>query len=565
MKVTNIKRTIRSTKRLTNIIKVLSKFGFKEIITDLGLDSFSSGKNSSDIPEESNQVDATTSRPVRMRLVLEELGPTYIKLGQILATRPDLIPPEWAQEFKHLQDNCGQVPFDKIEEVLIQEFPARLHQLFSSIDEIPLAAASMAQVHRATLVDGTAVVLKVLRPGNRKLVEEDMALLEWLAQFVEDYFSNLGYSPVAVAAEFSREITKEMNFLQEAQATDKLRRYFEDDPNISFPKVYRDATTRNVLTLEEIKGRPLSSVDPKSLRPEERRKIVANGTDAVFKQCLRYGFFHADPHPGNIFLLPGQKLCFIDCGMTGRLDKKTAEQLIDLVAAISQGDIDKLCRVVVELTDVDPAVTDRRDFRTDAQIMASTFEDADLKQLDITKLLSDFFNMLQRYQIICPSDLIMLTKALTTIDGVAEHFDPSFNVLAHVEPQIMEVVTKRYGFTALRHRMQKSMNDYIGLIENLPLDVQRIMDQVRHNRLTLNLEMKRVEHLADKIDLSSRVMGISMIISALIVGSSILILADSLAKKQGILGIIGIIGLVGSGLYSVGFVASSLLPKKKKK
>jgi len=251
--------------------------------------------------------------------------------------------------------------------------------------------------------------------------------------------------------------------------------------------------------------------------------------------------------------------------MTGRLDKKTAEQLIDLVAAISQGDIDKLCRVVVELTDVDPAVTDRRDFRTDAQIMASTFEDADLKQLDITKLLSDFFNMLQRYQIICPSDLIMLTKALTTIDGVAEHFDPSFNVLAHVEPQIMEVVTKRYGFTALRHRMQKSMNDYIGLIENLPLDVQRIMDQVRHNRLTLNLEMKRVEHLADKIDLSSRVMGISMIISALIVGSSILILADSLAKKQGILGIIGIIGLVGSGLYSVGFVASSLLPKKKKK
>ena len=392
-----------------------------------------------------------------------------------------------------------------------------------------------------------------------------MALLEWLAQFVEDYFSNLGYSPVAVAAEFSREITKEMNFLQEAQATEKLRRYFEEDPNISFPKVYRHASTRNVLTMEEIKGRPLSSVDPKSLKAEERRKIVANGTDAVFKQCLRYGFFHADPHPGNIFLLPGQKLCFIDCGMTGRLDKKTAEQLIDLVAAISQGNIDKLCRVVVELTDVDPAITDRRDFRSDAQLMASTFQDADLKQLDITKLLSDFFAMLQRYQIVCPSDLILLTKALTTIEGVAEYFDPSFNVLAHVEPQIKEVVTKRYGFTALRHRMQKSMNDYGDLVENLPLDIQRIMDQVRHNRLTLNIEMKRIEHLADKVDLSSRVMGISMIISALIVGSSILILADSLAKQQGILGVLGIIGLVGAGIYSAGFVASALLPKKKNK
>ncbi len=560
MKVTNIKKTIQSTKRLTNIIKVLSKFGFKEIIVDMGLESFSSGK-----VQEGSQEDQHSSRPVRMRHVLEELGPTYIKLGQILATRPDLIPVEWAEEFKHLQDNCGQVPFSEIEKVLNREFPGRLNQLFASIDEVPLAAASMAQVHRATLKDGTAVVLKVLRPGSSKLVEEDMALLEWLAQFVEDYFSNLGYSPVAVAAEFSRELTKEMNFLQEAQSTDKLRRYFENDPNICFPKVYREVSTRNVLTLEEIKGRALSSVDPMSLTPEERRRIVANGTDAVFKQCLRYGFFHADPHPGNIFLLPGQRLCFIDCGMTGHLDKKTAEQLIDLVASISQGNIDKLCRVVVELTDVDPMVTDRRDFRADAQIMASTFQDADLKQLDITRLLSDFFDMLQRYQITCPSDLILLTKALTTIEGVAEHFDPSFNVLAHVEPQIREVVTKRYGFTALRERMQKSMNEYADLIENLPINAQRIIDQVRHNRLTLNLEMKRIEHLADKVDSSSRLMGISMIISALIVGSSILILADSLAKKPGFLGVVGLVGLIGAGLYSAGFVASFLLPKKKKK
>ncbi len=562
MKIGNINKTIRSTKRLTNIIKVFTKFGFREVIEDLGLDRFYGGKKEHDKVTDYQQNNVST-RPVRMRQVLEELGPTYIKLGQILATRPDLIPPEWANEFKELQNNISPVPFSDIEEVLIQEFPGRLHQLFTSIDKAPLAAASMAQVHRARLADGTDVVIKVLRPGNRKLVEEDITLLEWLAQFVEDYFSNLGYSPVAVAAEFSREITKEMNFLLEAQSTIKLRRLFEDDPNISFPKVFREASTRNVLTLEEIKGRPLSSVDPKSLLPGERRRIVAHGTDAVFTQCLRHGFFHADPHPGNIFLLPGQKLCFIDCGMTGRLDKKTAEQLIDLVAAIIQVDIDKLCRVVVELTDVDPAVTDRRDFRSDLQAMASTFQDADLKQLDITRLLSDFFGMLQRYHIICPSDLIMLTKALTTIEGVSEHFDPSFNVLEHVEPQIREVVSNRYGFSAIRDRVQKSANGYLELLENLPVDIQRILDQIRQKRLTLNLEMKRIEHLADKMDYASRLMGISMIISALIVGSSILILADSLAKKPGFLGIVGVIGLAGAGIYSVGFVASFLMPKKK--
>jgi len=561
MKVTSIHKTIRSTKRLAEIIKVLSRFGFYEIIVDLGLDRFSSKKN--ELPA-SDQDNLASSRPMRMRQVLEELGPTYIKLGQILATRPDLIPPEWCEEFRHLQNNVGAVEFSEIHDVLAAEFPGRLEILFKTIEEKPLAAASMAQVHRATLANGDAVVLKVLRPGTRSLIEEDMALLEWLAQFVESYFSNLGYSPVAVATEFSREITKEMNFLQEALATNRLRRYFDNDPDISFPKVYKETSTRNVLTLEEIKGRPLSSVDPASLTPAERTKIVANGTNAVFKQCLRYGFFHADPHPGNIFLLPGQKLCFIDCGMTGHLDKNTAEQLVDLVAAIIQGDNDKLCRVVIELTDVDPAITDRRDFRADLNIMTSSFQDADLKQLDITKLLSDFFAMLQRYHIICPSDLILLTKALTTIEGVAEHFDPNFNVLAHVEPQIREVVSRRYGFSAIRHRMQSSMNDYMELVETLPSDARRIIDMIRHNRLTLNLEMKRIEHLADKVDSSSRLMGISMIISALIVGSSILILADSLSKKQGFLGIVGLIGLLAAGIYSAGFVVSFLIPKKKK-
>ncbi len=562
MKVTSIHKTIRSTKRLADIVRVLSRFGFREIIVDLGLDRF--GTHQHELPE-GDQPDHASSRPTRMRHVLEELGPTYIKLGQILATRPDLIPPEWAEEFKHLQDNCAQVEFKEIHDVLANEFPGRLESLFSSIEETPLAAASMAQVHRATFHNGDDVVLKVLRPGNRKLVEEDMALLEWLAQFVESYFSNLGYSPVSVAAEFSRELTKEMNFLQEAQSTNRLRRFFENDPNISFPRVYMEASTRNVLTLEEIKGRPLSSLDPKSLTQEERTAIVANGTDAVFKQCLRYGFFHADPHPGNIFLLPGNKLCFIDCGMTGHLDKNTAEQLIDLVAATIQGDIDKLCRVVIELTDIDPAITDKRDFRSEAATLTSNFVDADLKQLDITRLLSDFFSMLQRYHIICPSDLILLTKALTTIEGVAEHFDPTFNVLAHVEPQIREVVSKRYGFSAIRHRMQNSMNNYMELFEGLPVDARRILDQVRHNRLTLNLEMKRLEHVADKVDSASRLMGISMIISALIVGSSILILADSLSKKPGFLGILGLVGLLGAGIYSAGFVASFLMPKKKNK
>lgn len=562
MKITSIKRTIRNTRRLAEIVKVLSKFGFRQLILDTGLNRFLGGSEEIE-PGETLSPQARLPRAVRVRLVLEELGPTFIKFGQILATRPDLIPEEWVTEFKKLQDNCRQVDFSAIHEVLDEEFPGRLAELFSSIDEKPLAAASIAQVHRAKTLDGHSVVIKVLRPGTRDLLEEDMALLETIAQIVEQHFSNLGYSPIAVAKEFSRELLKEINFVVEGQATERLRRYFEDDPQICFPRVFWRATTRSVITLEHIQGRLLSTLDPQDLTGEMRRKIVANGTDAVFRQCLEFGFFHADPHPGNIFLLDDASLCFIDCGMTGQLDRKTTEQLINLVAGVIKGDMDKLCRVVLTLTTVNPAVVESRDFQLELRHLVSQFENTNLKHLNITGLLSDFFAMLQRYKIQCPSDLMLLTKALTTIEGVAEEFDPEFDVLDHVKPQIQAIVMDRYSLRAIRDRIYQTLGSSFELLEELPRDLQRFLDHARHSRFTLNLELKRIEHLSQQIDNSSRLMGIAMIIAALIVGSSILILADALAQDRGIIGTLGILGLILAGANTAAFIISFLLPRKK--
>ncbi len=563
MKITSIKRTIRNTKRLAEIIKVLSAFGFRQLVLDTGLHRIL-GSKKEDIAASVSDQTHNLPAPVRVRMVLEKLGPTFIKLGQILSTRPDLVPAEWANEFKKLQDDCQHIPFAEIYQVLVLEFPGRLDLLFSAIEESPLAAASIAQVHRATMKDGTPVVIKVLRPGTRQLIEEDMALVESLAQLLEQYFSDLGYSPTAVVKEFSRELLKEINLVIEGQSTERLRRYFEDDPNISFPKVYWSATTRNTLTMQEIKGRLLSTVHPEELDQRERRTIVANGTDAVFKQCLRFGFFHADPHPGNIFLLDDGKLCFIDCGMTGQLDRKTTEQLINLVAGVVTGDVDKLCRVVIELTDIDPAVTDDRNFRLELHNLTGHFQNTDLHHLNITVLLSDFFAMLQRYHIQCPGDLMLLTKALTTIEGVAEQLDPTFDVLSHVEPQIQEIVQNRHSIGAIRDRIYKTLTSSLELLEDLPVDLQRFLDHARHSRFTLNLELKRIEHLSERIDTSSRIMGIAMIIAALIVGSTILILADRVSREPGFLGTLGIIGLVLAGINTAGFIISYLLPKKQR-
>ncbi|TKB12151.1 AarF/ABC1/UbiB kinase family protein [Desulforhopalus sp. IMCC35007] len=563
MKITSIKKTIRNTKRFAEIVKVLTKFGFRQLVIDTGLNRLM-GQNKNDLDESVPEHSKNLPPQVRLRMVFEELGPTFIKLGQLLSTRPDLIPAEWAEEFKQLQDNCSHVPFNEIFEVLDLEFPGRLSLLFSSIEEEPLAAASIAQVHRAIMLDGTQVVIKVLRPGARSIIEEDMDLVEMLAQLLQQYFSDLGYSPTDVAKEFSRELHKEINFIIEGQSTDRLRRYFEDDENISFPIIYWSATTRNVLTMQHIKGRLLSSVSPGSLSSSDRRAIVANGTDAVFKQCLRFGFFHADPHPGNIFLLPGNKLCFIDCGMIGRLDRKTSDQLINLVASVIKADIDKLCRVVLELTNVDPTVIESREFRLELRHLTSQFQNVELQHLNITGLLSEFFSMLQRYHIQCPGDLMLLTKALTTIEGVAEQFDPSFDVLAHVEPQIQEIVMRRYSMGAIRARIGKTMTSTFELLEDLPGELQRFLDHAKHSRFTLNLELKRIEHLSETIDTSSRIMGIAMIIAALIVGSSILILADRMSHEPGFIGTLGIVGLILAGINTTGFIISFLLPRKKK-
>jgi len=218
--------------------------------------------------------------------------------------------------------------------------------------------------------------------------------------------------------------------------------------------------------------------------------------------------------------------------------------------------------VVLELTDIDPAVAESREFRLELRHISEQFRNTELQHLNITGILSDFFSILQRYRIQCPSDLLLLTKALTTIEGVAEQFDPSFDVLAHVEPQIREIVLDRYSMKAIRKRLRKTLTASLELLEELPTDLQRFLDYARHHRFTLNLELKRIEHLSEQLDNSSRLMGIAMIIAALIVGSSILILADSLSKQHSFIGTLGIIGLILAGINTTAFIISFLLPKK---
>lgn len=558
-----IRKTLRSAKRSQEIVSALASYGFTDVVQELGLDRLAQrGRNllrfrKTVTPPEVVRVP----QPVRLRQVLEELGPTFIKLGQVLSLRPDLIPPDWADEFRKLQSDVPPVPFADIMAVLEEEFPGKVTSTFQSIEEKPLAAASIAQVHRAVLVDGHAVVIKVLRPGVREVLETDMRILRFLAEFVEEHFSNLGYSPTAVVDQFEKELKRETNLITEARATDRLRRAFEDNENVNFPKVFWEATTTSVLALEEIHGVLLTNMKDGDFSDEERRNIVAHGTDAVFRQCLEIGFFHADPHPGNIFALPGGKICFIDCGMTGHIDPLTSMRLADLVQAVISGELDRVIQTSIALGDADPSIGDDRVFRADVWEFISRFEAESLDKLDMGDLLQEFFNKIREHKINVPSDLVFLIKAITTIEGVGEQVAPEFDVVKHVQPHVERLVRRRYGIRALRRRLTNSAIGYAQLLEDIPSQVESVLFDLRRKRFTVNLEHRGLDYLTNTIEHASGNVAHSVFLASVIMGSAILILADSIREQPGLLTIIAGLGFTMSVVLALGRVITSKFRK----
>ena len=543
---------IRNTKRVANVITVLARHGFEDVIERTGLLGLVD-KGLNLIGYGTEKDNKAQPFQVRLRLVLEELGPTFVKLGQILSTRPDLIGQDLAGEFSKLQSDLPGVPFDKIQKLLIEEFGSQeqVDELFASIEQEPMAAASMAQVHGAKLHDNTDVVLKVLRPGIKDTIEADMEVIGYLAEFTENHFAEQGYSPTKVVREFRDELRKETDLLHEAKATRRLHRLFADDENIHFPEVYLDQSTERVLCIQRIHGQLLSRTDITQLDATTRRSIVEHGSEAVFRMCLKHGFFHADPHPGNLFILDDGGICFIDCGMTGHVEARTAEHLADLIKSVIDANLDRAIRSVLALSGGDPALEADRAFRLDAWEFISRFQVDDLSEMDLGHMLGDFFELLRKWEIQCPSDLVFLIKAITTIQGVGVRVDPTFDLIGKVRPHIERLVRRRYSLRAGRKRLLESASDYIELAEDLPREVRLVFSQLKRRDFTFQLEHKGLDKLTNTIEHASRNLSLALIFATLMLTSAILIAADNEQSRFGYLSILGIVTLVGCGGYGL--------------
>ena len=542
-------RTMETARRVRQIVMVLVRFGFDDLVHELRLHRIHR-RGAKAITTE----DADKPLPFRVRRALEELGPTYIKIGQILSTRPDLVPEDWVEEFRKLQSDLPASPWKDVEPELRESFGDDLDTVFQSIESEAFAAASIAQVHRAVLADGSNVVIKVLRPGIRATVEADMDLLRALAGILERYFRNLGYSAIEVVDQFALEMRRETDLTIEGRSTDRFARDFAEDDRVHFPDVHWQATRHNALTLEAIEGTLLTRLDPETLSEEQRQQIVAIGADVVFRQCLEIGHFHADPHPGNIFYRPDGTLCFIDCGMTGHIDPQSAERIAELVFSVISADLNRVIHCALQLASADQALEIDRKFRADVWVFIDQFRAQELSELRMGELLEEFFAILRKYRQQCPADLVHLIKAIATIEGVGRQIAPEFDIVGHVRPHVEKLVRRRHGVGAMRRRLQMSLRGYSQLAEEAPLALQELLRRMRSNRMSLHVEHHGLNDLRAVIASASFNIATALVAAAFLVGASVLILADSIDRDNSWVSIVAGAALIVAlilGIYRV--------------
>ena len=519
-----INRNIRSIRRYWNIVRVLSTYGFDHVLEMLGL---------SDMVARSKRLFrhdyadiAKLSAAERMRLVLEELGPTFIKLGQLLSTRPDIVPPAFVLEFEKLQDNVPSFSFAEIKYQVERELGGPPDAYFAEIEPVPLAAASIAQVHRARLITGEDVVIKVRRPGVVELVESDISALMGLAYMAERHISGSEiYDPVGVVREFARSIRREMDFTREGHTIEKFRDNFVGTKWMYFPRVFWGQTARGVLTLEYVEGVKVSDLESLGRGGLDRKLIARRGSDAFLEMVLNHGFFHGDPHPGNVMILPDNIICLLDYGIVGRLDSEIKTFLSDILFAIVNRDMDEVISLLLFAGDISDSLNIRA-LKRDLSNFIDSYYEIPLQEIEVGRMLMEFIEIITLYNIRIQPDLMLLAKSLVIIEGMGRNLDPDFNMVEHLRPFMEKALLQKYSPRRIARDINSMLHSYLNLARDFPRDLKEIVNRINRNKFKIDLEHRGLDKFTTDFDRSINRLSSSLILAALIIGSSIIMQTD---------------------------------------
>lgn len=501
----SIVHAARDIGRVREISSVLVRHGFGEFARRLGLRRGKGKAYFEPSPDEvakGKRAQARIATAVRMRQVLEDLGPSFVKLGQIASTRPDILPADLITELKKLQDAVVPVPFPEIREQVERSLGAELEELFQSFDEVPLAAASIAQVHRAKLkINGRSedVVVKVQRPGIAQTVDSDLDLLHGLAALVERAIPETRiYSPVGLVQQFDRAIHNELDFSAEADNAQRFAKNFEDHPHVRFPKVFRDASSKHVLTLEYLDGKKVYDAIEAG---HSGKKLVRIALDVIIHQIFEDGFFHADPHPGNVLVLgsfENPTLAMVDLGMVGRLSPRMRDLTIDVMVSALRRDYDGIADALYAIGTPTKKI-DMHAFRAEVALLSEKYLGKQLKDIELSAMIRDLVQGATKYGLEIPTDFMLMGKALMTVEGVGKEIDPDLDVFEESRPLFMDLLRKRYSPERLGNELLRRLERLSGATQHVPEQLGEILDDLRLGRLKIEALDPKLGTAADRL------------------------------------------------------------------
>ena len=510
----------RDLGRVHDIASVLIRYGFGSFVRVLGMGA-ALERAGRVLHWQHTEEYIKLDTPQRIRRALEDLGPTFIKLGQILATRVDLFSPHYIAEFEKLQDQAPPVPFEDLLAQIEEDIGGSIDEIFSEVDRQPLAAASIAQVHKAVLKDGTQVILKIRRPGLRKIIEADLRLLQRIVDIAESESPEIRrFHPSEILRQFNQSLRRELDFAGECRNAERIAANLADDLNIVIPKVYWQWTGERINVQEYIQGihgRDLESMEKTGL---DRNLLADRGTKAVMKMIMEDGFFHADPHPGNVFYLPDNRLAFIDFGMVGRLTEERREQVVSLLYGMVNHAPTKVAEILEDWSD--NIYTDEHALTVEIEAFVDQYSSLSLKDLSLTAMLSDLMALLRDHKLILPADLALLIKAYITMDGLGRYLNPDFNTLSFAAPYIQEIMLERYRPEAIAKRGWRNLISVADLLSSLPKDLRKLLRASRKGAFQVDITVRHLDRYVNTMDNAISRLTMGMVTAALIIGSSII-------------------------------------------
>ncbi|MBW1867449.1 MAG: AarF/ABC1/UbiB kinase family protein [Deltaproteobacteria bacterium] len=548
-KIGVIGRTYRHLTRYRQILTVLFKYGFENLVEHIKIEQYIE-LGLQMISRKPRARVAKLSRSERIRMMFEELGPTYIKLAQILSTRPDLIPVDLLTELAKLQDKVPSFPFSDVQDIIFKERGQTITDLFETIDEVPIASASIGQVHRARLKNGEEVAIKIQRPGIRKIIEVDLEIMLHLATLAERNIEELTpQRPVKIVEEFARTLEKELDYSIEATNMERMAAQFLDDQTLYIPKVFRDFSTKRILTMEFVEGIKISDIQKLNEAGLDCKKIIARGSDILLKQIFDHGFFHADPHPGNIFVLPNNVICLLDFGMTGSVGRHTREDFVDLIDSVMHQDEINTTHALLTMTTYEQEPKRRLLEKDVADFMGRHLYKA-LKDIEVGKLLQHLLELAARHRLSIPPDIFLMMKALGSIEGVGLMLDPEFDMIAQATPFIKRIKMTRFEPHRIAGDIMRLTAETLEFLQQFPKDMLEITRMIRERKFYLKHEIQDLDTMLATHDQISNRISFSIIIAALLIGSALIVISKTPPLFYGI-SLIGIIGFTAAAVMGI--------------